>query len=113
MSANFWSNNGRVFEQQLLDKLDELINEVRKLTANNSNEDNIVNINIKLMDKLKQVRMDIAKEFNVPAYMIFTDKTLDDMIWRMPKNEQEFLRCFGVGPQKLKFAERFLQVING
>jgi len=66
-----------------------------------------------LLNALKQQRLNLARERNVPAFVIFTDKTLIDMAVRKPFNKSEFGEVHGVGKSKLeKFSESFLQVIS-
>ena len=70
-------------------------------------------INDKLFDELKKLRLKIAAEESVPAFVIFSDATLRDMCRRLPSNRLEFLQVSGVGDVKLeKYGERFLEVIN-
>ena len=50
----------------------------------------------------------------MPAYVIFTDRTLVDMARRKPATVDEFAEVHGVGAAKLRdFAEPFLSAING
>jgi len=65
-----------------------------------------------LLGTLKALRLSLAKERGVPAYVIFSDKTLADMAQRRPGNDAEFADVNGVGAAKLKdFAELFLGAI--
>ena len=65
-----------------------------------------------LLNALKQLRLSIARERNVPAFVIFPDKTLIDMAIKQPGNKTEFAEVHGVGKSKLeKFSDGFLQVI--
>jgi ATP-dependent DNA helicase RecQ len=69
--------------------------------------------NPQLLAELKALRLTIAKERSVPAYVIFSDKTLAQMANEMPTTEDEFLAITGVGNNKLKeFFEPFSQVIK-
>ena len=62
-----------------------------------------------LLSRLKALRLDLARERGVPAYHIFSDRTLTEMAHRRPGNEEEFAELHGVGARKLKdFAEAFL-----
>jgi ATP-dependent DNA helicase RecQ len=62
---------------------------------------------------LKKLRLSIAKERQVPAYLIFSDRTLLDMATRCPSDIGEFAEVNGVGASKLKdFAEIFLSAIR-
>ena len=66
-----------------------------------------------LLASLKKVRLGIAKERQVPAYLIFSDRTLLDMTKRCPRDIGEFAEVNGVGASKLKdFAEIFLGTIR-
>ena len=66
-----------------------------------------------LLGELKALRMKLAKERGVPAYVIFPDKALIDMAVKQPVNTSEFAEVNGVGAAKLKdFAEAFLEVIG-
>ena len=63
--------------------------------------------------KLRQLRLQIAKEESVPPYIVFTDKTLIDMCEKLPGTESEMLDVSGVGQNKLKkYGQRFLQEIS-
>jgi ATP-dependent DNA helicase RecQ len=67
-----------------------------------------------LLQRLKALRLTLAKARRVPAYVIFSDRTLADMAAKRPRNEDEFAEVFGVGEAKRRdFAKAFLQVIDG
>ena len=67
-----------------------------------------------LLAGLKALRLELAKARGVPAYIVFPDRTLLDMVRRHPRTEAEFAEVNGVGAAKLKqFAEPFLAAING
>ena len=69
--------------------------------------------NPRLLAELKKLRLTIAQERSVPAYVIFSDKTLAQMANEMPTTEDEFLAINGVGNNKLKeFFEPFSRVIK-
>ena len=66
-----------------------------------------------LFAKLKEERAAIAKREGVPAYIIFTDATLQDMARKTPTNDMAFLAVSGVGRVKLdKYGVRFQNVIK-
>lgn len=58
----------------------------------------------KLIDVLKKVRKEEAVRTGMPAYLVFSDATLEDMARRRPLTREEFSRVNGVGEKKL---ERF------
>ena len=67
-----------------------------------------------LLDVLKALRLELARERGVPAYIVFPDRTLIDMARRRPRTEAEFAEVNGVGAAKLKqFAAPFLAAIEG
>ncbi len=62
---------------------------------------------------LKDLRKDLAQARRVPAYVIFPDRSLQDMVRRKPRTVDDFAQVHGVGAAKLeKFAEPFLDVIR-
>jgi ATP-dependent DNA helicase RecQ len=66
-----------------------------------------------LLNELRALRLSIAKERGVPAYVVFTDRTLVDMARRKPATIDEFAEVHGVGASKLRdFADIFLAVVN-
>ncbi len=66
-----------------------------------------------LLSTLKQLRMRLAKQRQVPAYLIFSDRSLIDMAERKPRTREEFAEVNGVGAAKLKaFAGVFLDAIR-
>jgi ATP-dependent DNA helicase RecQ len=66
-----------------------------------------------LLQRLKALRLTLAKERGVPAYVIFSDRTLIDMAARRPRTRDAFAEVFGVGEAKLRdFAEVFLREIG-
>ncbi|HEX7007154.1 MAG TPA: DNA helicase RecQ [Alphaproteobacteria bacterium] len=65
-----------------------------------------------LLQRLKALRLTLAKERGVPAYVIFSDRTLIDMAARRPLTRDAFAEVFGVGEAKLRdFADVFLREI--
>lgn len=66
-----------------------------------------------LLDSLKDLRSRIASEKNIPAYMVFSDRTLQDMCTLQPRNPSEFLLVHGVGQSKLEnYGSLFLNAIK-
>ncbi len=66
----------------------------------------------RLLQELKALRLRLAKQRGVPAYVIFSDRSLIDMAARRPRNADEFAAVFGVGAAKVRdFAEVFLAEI--
>ena len=66
-----------------------------------------------LLAALKALRLELARERGVPAYIVFPDRTLIDMARRRPRSEAEFAEVNGVGAVKLEaFAQPFLAAID-
>ncbi|MDX8441239.1 DNA helicase RecQ [Mesorhizobium australafricanum] len=69
-------------------------------------------VDASLLAALKTLRLRLAKERQVPAYVVFSDRTLIDMAERRPRDLDEFAEVNGVGAAKLKeFGEVFLSAI--
>jgi len=70
-------------------------------------------VNTDLFAELKKLRYSISKEENVPAYIIFNDKTLKAMVSELPVTENQFLSISGVGMNKMKhYGEEFMELIR-
>ena len=66
-----------------------------------------------LFQKLRALRLDIARELGKPPYIVFSDKTLSDMVRVKPITDDQFLAVNGVGESKLKqYGERFMAAIR-
>lgn len=69
-------------------------------------------LNSPLFEKLRQKRSEIAKENNVPAYVVFSDKTLLEMVHKKPQNKEEMLEISGVGEVKWeRYGEEFIRIL--
>ena len=67
-----------------------------------------------LLALLKEVRLAIANERNVPAFTVFHDSSLIDMCMKLPTSDDEFLAVSGVGKVKMEqYGKRFVNVISG
>lgn len=92
------------------DKLPEQVSKTKK-TAKGM--ESLTSAGFKLFDKLREMRLEIAREENMPPYIIFSDKTLIDMAAKVPTTQREMMNVSGVGENKyLKYGERFLAVIT-
>ena len=67
-----------------------------------------------LFSALKAKRRALAEAARVPAYVIFPDRTLQEMAERRPQTLDEMARIGGVGAKKLdSYGDAFLSVIAG
>lgn len=66
-----------------------------------------------LFEKLRALRMEIARVEKVPPYIIFSDKTLTHMCMVKPGTKEEMLSVSGVGEYKYeKYGEQFLACVR-
>ena len=67
----------------------------------------------KLFEALKAIRRTLATEKKVPAYVVFPDKTLLDMVHLKPETRDQMTMVHGVGAAKLEqYGEAFLAVVR-
>jgi ATP-dependent DNA helicase RecQ len=67
----------------------------------------------KLFEQLKGVRDRLAKSRRVPAYVIFSNQTLEHLTRLRPQTMEQGLLVKGIGEQKAeKYLEAFLKVIR-
>ncbi|HHB78514.1 MAG TPA: DNA helicase RecQ [Saprospiraceae bacterium] len=67
----------------------------------------------KLFDKLRELRAELAQENGVPAYIIFSDKSLRQMAEERPVTREEMMKISGVGEHKyLQYGRQFSLIIN-
>ena len=92
---------------------DKVINRKLKPKKNIKGMDSLTSSGFKLFDKLKELRLEIAREEKMPPYIVFNDKTLIDMCAKMPITKSDMLNVSGVGENKYgKYGERFIDVIK-
>ena len=61
---------------------------------------------------LKDWRRSIARANNVPAYIVFTDKTLQAIAFERPDSEIGLSRISGLGPVKLaRYGDDLLRLV--
>ena len=66
-----------------------------------------------LFDALRTVRRELADEAGVPAYIVFGDKVLLEMVSRRPATMHELLQVPGVGEVKLdRYGRAFLDALR-
>ena len=63
-----------------------------------------------LFHQLRNLRKKLADARRVPAYVVFSDRSLRQMAIEKPRNKQQFVRINGVGEKKLaEFGNIFLE----
>ncbi|MEJ6980067.1 DNA helicase RecQ [Pedobacter sp. P351] len=66
-----------------------------------------------LFSRLKQVRLRFATQEDVPAYIIFSDAVLQEMVKEEPLTAEEMMQISGVGEHKMwKYGQAFLDTIS-
>ena len=66
-----------------------------------------------LLDSLQQLRKQIAEREHTPAYILFSDDALEDMVRKKPVTLDEFSEIRGVGQLKLdKYGKIFVALIR-
>ena len=66
-----------------------------------------------LFNKLKKQRLEIAREENVPAFIVFSDRTLIEMANHPVQLKEQLLKINGVGPKKLElYGNRFIKLMR-
>lgn len=68
---------------------------------------------VDLFNKLVERRLEIAREKNIPPYIIFHNIALEEMAKIRPKNKDELMEIKGVGEKKYEnYGQIFLDIIN-
>ena len=84
-----------------------------KAQKNVKGKESLTSSGYQLFERLKALRLKIAREEGMPPYIIFSDKTLIDMAAKMPHTKEEMLNVSGVGENKYaKYGKRFLDVLS-
>ncbi|MFP5330803.1 MAG: HRDC domain-containing protein, partial [Acidimicrobiia bacterium] len=66
-----------------------------------------------LLERLKTWRTQTAQARSVPAYVVFSDATLEAIATARPRNELELSLIKGVGPAKLDaYADDILELVG-
>ena len=92
---------------------DKMAKRKEKPKSNKKGMDSLTSAGFKLFDKLKELRLEIARAEKIPPYIVFNDKTLIDMCAKMPTTKSDMLNVSGVGENKYgKYGERFIAVIK-
>ena len=92
---------------------DKMAKRKEKPKKNKKGMDSLTSAGFKLFDKLKELRLEIARAEKIPPYIVFNDKTVIDMCAKMPTTKSDMLNVSGVGENKYgKYGERFIAVIK-
>jgi DNA topoisomerase-3 len=65
-----------------------------------------------LLAALKDWRLEEARRRSVPAFQIFTDRSMKAIASQCPRNEEELLSVYGVGPRLVKkYGGKILKIV--
>ena len=109
----------------ILDKTDEFLKNPRKVLMpvdtefESVNDSDFENVQLEtlhdeeLYQKLKTLQREVAKQKNLPPYVIFQESSLEDMATKYPITMEEMENISGVGKNKaLKFGKPFIELIG-
>lgn len=72
-----------------------------------------VEVDNELFERLRELRLEIARDQNTAPFIIFSDKALKDMCEKLPTTDEEFLNVKGVGQSKLEnYGPEFMEAIE-
>ncbi|GHD08697.1 ATP-dependent DNA helicase RecQ [Halioglobus japonicus] len=92
----------------------DLRRDVKKKTARQTTRTSLPqDIDVALWEALRECRRELAESQGVPPYVIFHDRTLQEMCVVLPRSKTAFGRISGVGERKLdKYGDDFIAVID-
>ena len=99
-------------EQITIDKERYVVEKIKSIQKEHKAEE-MGDYDAVLFEQLRTLRAEIAKQNEIPAYIVFSDKTLKDMSIKHPKTKEEMLEVNGVGEVKFeRYGEEFLEVLR-
>ena len=67
-----------------------------------------------VFERLRELRATLAREREVPAYVVASDRTLVELAQRRPQDEHQLLDVHGIGPGKVeRYGPHFLAALRG
>ena len=74
-----------------------------------SKKEKLDSVEDEVFEKFRALRFEIASKNEIPAYIVFSDKTLIEFASKLPQNREEMLDVNGVGEVKYeRYGEEFL-----
>ena len=69
---------------------------------------------LELRERLREWRRDRARADGNPAFVVFNDRTLDDLVARRPDDRESLGRVHGIGPAKIEtYGAEILAILQG
>ena len=82
-------------------------------TGRKRSTDSLTSLGFELFERLRELRLQIAREASLPPYIVFTDRTLIEMCVKLPDSREGLLDVSGVARAKYeKYGEQFLEEIR-
>jgi len=104
------TDEGRVF---LIEKKTLHLSKPKSQMAVGEREEKEIDFDAALFERLRMVRKQVASDLAVPPFVIFGDKSLQEMAYYMPQDKTAFGAIFGVGAEKCdRFGAVFLDEIR-
>ena len=103
-------------EKQIRLKKDSVSTTVRKIKTNDfkkKNQEDLSPVLLPLWEKLRSLRLKIAKEHSLPPYCIFHDSTLKELVVLQPQDKTELLSIHGIVESKAeRYGDMFLKALT-
>ena len=65
------------------------------------------------MKAIREWRLEYAKGLDMPAFLVFSNRTLQDLVKKAPATLEDLEGVYGLGPQKIEaFGKELLSVIR-
>jgi len=65
-----------------------------------------------LFESLRRLRLELAREEDVPPYVVASDRALRDLVRLRPRTKTALLQAYGIGPAKVeKYGDRLLEAL--
>lgn len=75
-------------------------------------EESLDSLNMELFTRLKAIRLEMARQQDVPPFVIFSDRTIHEICLYLPVSPEDFLHIHGIGRTKLeKYAGPFIKAV--
>jgi superfamily II DNA helicase RecQ len=66
------------------------------------------------MRAVKDWRLEYARALDMPAFLVFSNRTLEDLVRKAPGTLAELEEVYGLGPQKIDmFGKELLEILHG
>jgi predicted Holliday junction resolvase-like endonuclease len=93
-------------------EIEELMDEFSEGVRQGFPSENVDFIDGSLFEKLRGLRKEIAREENLPQFVILHDSVLKEIAIKRPTTEEELAQIRGIGSEKFKkYGERILKVV--